>query len=341
MFSIWSYGSAVTLFENSKLIVPIPPSWILGLALYVHGPLDFGTVPVLLPTTAPQPITAEYIDKVHTSVHADGGTYIPAVLRELSRNQTYLDHMKHMTWVGFGGAPLDRETGNIFASFLRVQPLMGSTEVGGYGVLVSEPDEWMYYNFDPETGFRFLPYQDDLYESVIVKHTEPGKVGTQIIFHVFPELDVYHTKDVWREHPTKKGLWLMSGRTDDFVKLSSLTKFNATHIENILLKNPLVKAVVMGGEGRKIPFLLVELADERMDEKEGLDALWPAIEETNQEISWEIRLNKEMVIFAKPGKPLQRVMGKGTTNRRATTADYAEEIEGLYRRNAGLMNGQA
>ena len=325
-----------------KVIVPMPPSWILGLVFYVHIPLDYGVIPILLPVTAPQPMTPEYINQVHTSVHAGAGIYIPAVLKELARNPTYLDHMKDMKWVGFGGAPLDRETGNIFASFLHVQPLMGSTEVGGYGVLTSEREEWMYYNFDPETGFRFLPYQDDLYESVIVRHTEPEKVGTQVIFHVFPDLDMYHTKDVWKAHPTKKNMWIMCGRTDDFVKLASLTKFNATYIESILLKNLVVKAVVMGGEGRKIPFLLVELADEGMSERDALGALWPVIEETNKEISWEIMLKREMVMFTQPGKPLKRVLGKGTTNRRATTEDYAEEIERLYQRNASeLTNGSA
>ena len=104
----------------------------------------------------------------------------------------------------------------------------------------------------------------------------------------------------------------------------------------------MVKAVVMGGEGRKVPFLLVELVDEGLSEKEALDALWPAIEKTNKEISSDIRLKREMVMFAQPGKPLKRVLGKGTTNRRATTEDYADEIEELYQRNGGaLANGSA
>lgn len=74
----------------------------------------------------------------------------------------------------------------------------------------------MWYNFDPSTGFQFWPFQDDLFESVIVCHRDPEEARTQIIFHVFPNLDVYRTKDVWRENtdPGKKGLWLYCGRTD-------------------------------------------------------------------------------------------------------------------------------
>lgn len=53
-----------------------------------------------------------------------------------------------------------------------------------------------------------------------------------------------------------------------------------THIEGILLKHPLVKALVMGGEGKKVPFLSIELAD---DGKQALDTLWPMIEEMEQQ----------------------------------------------------------
>ena len=341
MLSLWPYGDFGPLLDKMEIIAPMPPSWILGLFFYIHIPLDLESIPIFLPSDAPQPMTSEYIDRVHTSVHSDGGIYVPSVLKELARNSNYLDHMKHMSWVGFGGAPLDRETGDIFASFLRVQPAMGSTEVGSYGILTSEPEDWMYYKFDPKMGFRFDHYQDDLYESVIVRHKDPEKAGTQIVFHVFPDLNIYHTNDVWREHPRKKGLWQMCGRTDDFVKLASLTKFNATHIEGILLTSPIVKAAVMGGEGRKVPFLLVELADEMAGTSSTLDVLWPLIEEANKNISFEIRLKREMIIFATKGKSLKRVLGKGTTNRRATVEDYAEEIERLYQRNEGIRSGSA
>ena len=54
----------------------------------------------------------------------------------------------------------------------------------------------MCYNFrsDPETVFRFNHYQDEIYESV-VQSTDPEKTGIRIIFHVFPGLDVHHTKE--------------------------------------------------------------------------------------------------------------------------------------------------
>ena len=86
-------------------------------------------------------MTPQYINQVHTLVYTDASIYASSVLKGLAVNPTCLDHMKHISWVGFGDAPLDRVTSDIFASFLRVQPAMGSTKVSGYGVLASEPED--------------------------------------------------------------------------------------------------------------------------------------------------------------------------------------------------------
>ncbi len=42
-----------------------------------------------------------------------------------------------------------------------------------------------------------------------------------------------------------------------------------------------------------------------------------------------------------PEKPIKKVPGKGTINRRGTIEDYSEEIAGLYERRASRMNGSA
>ena len=82
-----------------------------------------------------------------------------------------------------------------------------------------------------------------------------------MIFNVFPELDKYHTKDVWKPHATKKELWLYSGWTDDFVELRTMTKFDASHIEGLVGKDRRVTGVVMGGDAREVSFLLVGLME--------------------------------------------------------------------------------
>jgi hypothetical protein len=144
MLSVYlAYGDS-TKFLNRNLICPIPPSWIMGLFMYLNIALDYGMVPIIIPVDAPLPMTTEYMDQVHTSVpEADGGVYIPALLKELVKNPTYIDNMKNMRAISFGGAPLDKETGDILATFAAVLPLMGSTEVGSYGMSINDdPRDW-------------------------------------------------------------------------------------------------------------------------------------------------------------------------------------------------------
>jgi hypothetical protein len=40
------------------------------------------------------------------------------------------------------------------------------------------------------------------------------------------------------------------------MKLRDLTKINALHVEGLILKDPRVKACVMGGEGRDVRFFV-------------------------------------------------------------------------------------
>ncbi|KAG9238968.1 hypothetical protein BJ875DRAFT_275589 [Amylocarpus encephaloides] len=324
MLSIFDTGDVESFWVDTKILVPLPPSWILGLYLHILAPMQRGTIPISLPLGAPLPMTAEYMDKVHTTVKVETGVYIPYVLEQLSRNPEYLSNMHGFTRIFFGGAPLRKEIGDIFAQFTHVQPLLGATEIGSYGLRVGDQTDWMYYNFDPSTGSRFIPFHEDLFEGVIVKHKDPQAADAQMIFHVFPDIDVYHTSDVWKKHPTKEELWMFSGRTDDFVKLRSMTKFNAKHVEGLLLKDPRVTGAIMGGDGKDWPFLLLEANCEG-----DIEIFWPLIENINQDLSEMIEVKKDKVILIKQGKLLERGV-KGEVNRKAGLEAYDIEIEALY-----------
>jgi hypothetical protein len=89
----------------------------------------------------------------------------------------------------------------------------------------------------------------------------------------------------------------------------------------------------MGGAGREVPFLWVEL-DVGIDEKKAREELWSLVEEVNSSIMSEIRLREEMIMFTVTGKPMKRVLGKGTVNRRMTLEEYKGEIDDLYQRRA-------
>jgi hypothetical protein len=336
MTAIYNRGDFWPKLRNLRVLVAFRPFWSLGINFHVQMSLDVGMIPILLPPNAPWPLTASYIDEIHTVTKPQAGTYLPMVLKELARNPAYIDNMRHMEMVVFGGAALEKEVGDLLWTFTSLQVAMGSTEAGCYGVELSTKDDWLYCKFYPEiTGLRMIPFeeQDGLFESVFFRHKNESDAKGQLIFNVFPELDRHSTKDVWKEHTTKKGFWLYSGRTDDFVRLQNAVTFNANHIEGLIAKDRRVKGVVMGGAWREVPFLLLEL-DVGSDEEKAREDLWPLVEEVNSGILSEIRLRKEMIMFTLKGKPLKRVFGKGTVNRRATIEGYKGEIDKLYQRRA-------
>lgn len=117
------------------------------------------------------------------------------------------------------------------------------------------------------------------------------------------------------------------------MRLQTRMTFNATHIEGLIAKDRRVEGVVMGGAAREVPFLLIEL-EVGIDEK-AREKLWPLVEEVNSSIMSEVRLREEMIMFTAEGKPMKRVLGKGTVNRRATLEEYKREIHDLYQRRAG------
>jgi hypothetical protein len=97
---------------------------------------------------------------------------------------------------------------------------------------------------------------DDLHELIWARD---DALPFQQIFKVYPELERFETKDLWREHPAHKGLWKIIGRLDDYVYLSHADGLHASSLEPEITAHPTVKSAVIGGHGQPAPVLLVEL----------------------------------------------------------------------------------
>jgi hypothetical protein len=208
---------------------------------------------------------------------------------------------------------------------------MGSSEIGNYSLSEADQEDWQYYRFQDDSGFVFEEFDNDegLFELVLERHPDPEK--KQNIFCVFPDLQEYRSRDLWKKHESKEGLWLYHGRADDFVKLGSLTKFWATHVESLLEREPCVRGVIMAGDEREKTFLLVQM-DESAVEAD-FQLILSKVVEINKDLAEEIRIDKDLVLFTNKEKPMKRT-GKLTVKRRETLAEYKEEIEGLYRKIA-------
>ena len=150
-------------------------------------------------------------------------------------------------------------------------------------------------------------------------------------FH-FPGSNSYHTRDLFKPHPSKAGLWKFHGRIDDIVVLSNGEKFNPVPIESTMQGCSLVTGALVVGQGRSQAALLIEL-------KKGSDGsnleekLWSLVQKSNQLVPGQGRIVRDKILFCSDEKPFPRA-GKGTIIRKLAERLYEHEIIALYSQKA-------
>lgn len=134
-------------------------------------------------------------------------------------------------------------------------------------------------------------------------------------------------------------MWRTAGRIDDFCRLGTLTKWNAAGLEGMIMAEVAskgVSGVVMGGDGKKRTFLVVERRNAVVEEEEGMrEGVWAAVERVNEGLAEEIWIGKEMILWLDKGRGMPRVAHKGVINRRKVVETFAVEIDKLYERAMG------
>lgn len=208
---------------------------------------------------------------------------------------------------------------------------MGSTEAGAYFLRIVSEDDWEYYSFRQGMGVELHYRADRLYEAVFVRN--PDVERWQQVFQVYPELQTFPTHDLFTQHPSKLGFWRYVGRTDDMVPFSHGENLYVADIESeITAANPDISAVLIGGQGRPKPYLLVEWKENGSDEKSRCEQLQPVLDIINKRLSDLVKLSLKFVLFTYPSQPLVRTI-KGSISRRESEELYQDEIEQLFARN--------
>ncbi|KAF1842429.1 uncharacterized protein K460DRAFT_409845 [Cucurbitaria berberidis CBS 394.84] len=104
--------------------------------------------------------------------------------------------------------------------------------------------------------------------------------------------------------------WVFVTRKDDLTKLNWLAKCHAQDMEGRIQQHADVQGVSAGGEGRPIPFVIVEAKEGVMgskSEKHLLDELYTGVIARTKETDIdEIRIPKETIIIVKKEKPSKR-----------------------------------
>jgi acyl-coenzyme A synthetase/AMP-(fatty) acid ligase len=319
---------------NSVALTACAPQWAAGFAFSLNAAAFIGLTTVMLPAEMTFPIDPFSLARICKYTGACGLITPPSLIEELHRNAAGLEFLKSLKYVSWVGAGLSQSVGDALEPYTYLIPTIGSTERGIQ--LSFEPNDrglWNSFEFIPESGPRFEKFGDNLFELYIERN--PDSCYSQRIFYTFPNATALSTAEIYSSILDENGSrrWMFQGRKDDLVKLSWLAKFHATHIEDALAKHDKVKAAVVGGEGRDVPYIIIEPKDQKTVEnpERFIDEIYDhAIRGINQTDDNEIQIPREMVMLADPTISFKRTL-KMTIMRKEVENAYKSRIDNLYK----------
>ena len=319
-FTVWDFDT-----PDARIYEPFPPFHLAGFTNKIVVPLYTHTIPVSGPPLRPP--SGALVKEIMQQQDLCGCYLPPAVAEQILHEPNGLDYFKTLDVFAYAGGPLSQAAGDEISKVTMVCQFYGSTEVGNVRQLVPLREDWSYMEFHPYAKLDLQPAEDDAFELVI--YADASVAGSTALYHNLPGVTEYRTKDLFRPHPSKKNLWRFHGRRDDIIVLSNGEKFNPVPMESTLQAHPSIAGVVVTGQGRFLPALLVEPKPDDRNKNILLQEIWPLVESANLNAPGHGRILQSMIIIAEPNKPFVRA-GKGTVIRKLTEAAYANEIAALY-----------
>ena len=252
----------------------------------------------------------------------------PTIFEQLVAEPEGLEQAKQLDFLLYAGGPLSERTGDLLSQVTDVCQFYGSTETGAVPALVPRRNDWASLEWHPAFGVDMQPAEDDAYEFVLRK--DPNLEGHRSLSCNFPDVDEWHTRDLFRPVPGKPHLWRFHGRRDDIIVLSNGEKFNPVPSETIIAGHPLLSAALIVGLGRFQAALLIEPKNEAgVKEADLIEEVWPTVEKANAQAPGQARITRSMIAVARTEKRFERA-GKGTVIRKMTAEKFTPEIEALY-----------
>lgn len=301
--TIWDFENA-----NSRIYEPFPPFHLAGFFNKIMVPVFTCAIPVFGPPLRPP--SGALAAAILRQQHVRGCLLPPSVAEQILHSTNGLDSFKQLDVFCYAGGPLSQAAGDAISRVTTICQFYGSTEVGQIRQLVPQAEDWSYMEFHPDTRLEFQPSDDNAFELVLF--ADESTASSSALNHNFPGVNTWYTRDLFRPHPTKQGLWRFHGRKDDIIVLSTGEKLNPLPMENLLQGLPMVSGALVIGQGRSQPALLIERNPRGPKEtKSLLDGLWPSIETANALMPAQGRIIRSMILLADADKPFVRA-GKGT-----------------------------
>ena len=319
-----------TLLAGDAVLTVTPFFHLMGFFFFIQA--VFAELPFASPPS--KPLSGDLVVQTLRELRLVSAALPPSLIENICSSDLGLKALARLDNLYFGGAPLSPEIGDMLQGKVKLNSVTGSTEMG---LLLSmqpiDEADWSYFEWAPNLNIYMDPVSDKLYELVVRRGDNREVTG---IFHTFPTLLEYRSKDLYIEHPTKKHLWRYCGRSDDIVVLSNGEKFNPVQMEKIIEAHPLVSRALIIGQSRFQSALLIEPNWELWHSRNFpsdsafLDEIWPKIREANDGAPTYARVMQSKIGLAAENKPF-KTTPKGTTQRRLVQHEYEDLIQHLYR----------
>ncbi|KAJ5759629.1 hypothetical protein N7520_006785 [Penicillium odoratum] len=298
-------------YAQRRWYTPLPSLHFVGMLMTLSMTTFVNMIAVIGPVGPPSPAT---VTEVLRHGRVEGALLPPVLIDALCLFPDGLEALKDLQYVHYAGASLSTKSTELLVPYTQVVPCVGSTEAGGYFTAIhGQINAWDYLAFQRHAGATFEQRLGDLHELVFIRNPE---CAMQQIF----------------THPTKKGLWKIIGRSDDYVCFSHGDGLHASLLEPEITAHPGVNNALIGGHGRQSPVLLVEFVEGAEDNgtREGLlKSLRPYIDKLNARCHASIRISPEKVIIASKDKMFITTI-KGSVARLQTLRLYEDEIAALF-----------
>ncbi|KNG87110.1 hypothetical protein ANOM_005305 [Aspergillus nomiae NRRL 13137] len=256
----------------------------------------------------------------------------PSILQDISTSAQGLQTVSKIEYMFFAGGPLSTEAGDTISKYCKLIPLIGSTELGHIPPTKSKtsPRDWKYFEWPFYPDIHMEPHDEGLFEMVVRR--SPDSRLLHGIFHVFPDLLEWRTKDLFSRHPTKDGLWHFERRTDDVIVLGNGEKVNPIEMEGVVERHDLVHKAIIAGHGMAECVLLVEPDWDKLDGQDQggdfINKIWDSVEAANKLGPSYAYIEKDRVGIANREKPFQ-LNAKGTLRRSLVCKEYESDILAL------------
>ncbi|KAI2466650.1 acetyl-CoA synthetase-like protein [Annulohypoxylon bovei var. microspora] len=281
------------------------------------------------------PLTADNLISALKSVQPEICHTVPYALKLMAERQDGVDILKRCKFVTSAGARTPDELGNrVVEAGVNLGVILGLTEVGHVGDSIYRlpgDDTWNYIR--PYANLRrhmtFKRLDNNVYESVYLK-SHPALM----VSNSDDPPGSFHSGDLFSPHPTSDWSWKYVARADDRITLLSGEKILPLNIEGTIRESPLVRDVLMVGNDRLVPGLLVfrSVTAAALSDDELVKAIKPYIDKANTIADEFARLTPDMIapLAANVEYP---ATDKNNIIRAAAYARFEGVIESLYNKD--------